>query len=142
MKLPKICEKMKYAVCTSLVSRESTVHAQILGSLEAGYLRTFLHGNPCQYARHSVIAGLKWPPDVGAQTCSDAQQLLTACYGGRTYNDSKSNAEPKGQTNLEEGTEGRNDRFVCGIIEVEYECCCRGYTRVYIEEHSLARVSR
>lgn len=28
---------------------------------------TFFHGNPCQIAKHIVIAGLKCPPDVGAQ---------------------------------------------------------------------------
>lgn len=31
------------------------------------YWGTFRHGNPFQMAKHMVMAGLKWPPDVGAQ---------------------------------------------------------------------------
>lgn len=30
------------------------------------YWGTFRHGNPFQIAKHTVMAGLKWPPDVGA----------------------------------------------------------------------------
>ena len=31
------------------------------------YCGTFFQGKPCQIAKQMVMAGLKWPPDVGAQ---------------------------------------------------------------------------
>lgn len=59
MKDPNICEKMKYG--------------------------TFLHGKPFQYAKHSVMAGLKWPPEVGAQTYSVvSRKYRKLTYSART----------------------------------------------------------
>ena len=57
-----------------------------------------------------VMAGLKWPPDVGAQTYGEAVSDLFSGRSGReaTYDESEQDTEGVGRADLEHGREDGN----------------------------------